>query len=275
MLCHNLIFSENFSKMSYAVVAVPAAPMRRKPRHQSEMTNQLLFGDMVKILKKKKGLWVKVRALGDDYEGWMTNTLLITANEGQAKTPAAHYTTGFLNLIELAGETMHLPMGCFLPGFTAGEGSIGDRLFNYSGEFAQRTLPALHADAIIPLTRKWLNAPYLWGGKTIFGVDCSGFVQIIFRILGVDLPRDAWQQAQSGEVVTKLKDAQCGDLVFFDDREEIVHVGILLGPDTIIHASGKVRMDKIDKKGIINTETGKRTHSLRVIKRIGGTTPTP
>ena len=86
-------------------------------------------------------------------------------------------------------------------------------------------------------------------------------------MMGIDLPRDAWQQAQEGETVKKLKDAVCGDLAFFDDKEEIVHVGILLGPEQIIHSSGKVRIDTIDKKGIINSDTGKRSHSLRVIKR--------
>ena len=101
----------------------------------------------------------------------------------------------------------------------------------------------------------------------MFGVDCSGFVQVNFKMMGIDLPRDAWQQAQEGRMVNKLKETVCGDLAFFDDKEEIVHVGILLGNEQIIHSSGKVRIDTIDKKGIINSDTGKRSHSLRVIKR--------
>jgi len=92
-------------------------------------------------------------------------------------------------------------------------------------------------------------------------------VQVSYKMMGIDLPRDAWQQAQEGDAVRKLGDAQCGDLAFFDDKEEIIHVGILLGDDRIIHASGKVRIDNIDKKGIVNSDTGKRTHFLRVIKR--------
>jgi cell wall-associated NlpC family hydrolase len=107
----------------------------------------------------------------------------------------------------------------------------------------------------------------MWGGRTIFGVDCSGFVQVNYKMMGVDLLRDAWQQAQQGKTVKKLKEAVCGDLAFFDDKEEIVHVGILLGPEQIIHASGKVRIDTIDKKGIVHGHTGRRTHLLRSIKR--------
>ncbi|RYG40483.1 MAG: NlpC/P60 family protein, partial [Chitinophagaceae bacterium] len=123
------------------------------------------------------------------------------------------------------------------------------------------------AELVIQLTADWLNAPYLWGGRTILGVDCSGFAQTIFRLMGIQLPRDAWQQAQFGQTVRKLKESVCGDLAFFNDREEIVHVGILLGGGRIIHSSGKVRIDQIDKKGIINTDTGKYSHYLRVIKR--------
>jgi gamma-D-glutamyl-L-lysine dipeptidyl-peptidase len=114
---------------------------------------------------------------------------------------------------------------------------------------------------------RWLNAPYMWGGRTVLGVDCSGFVQVNYKMMGIDLPRDAWQQAQEGKAVKKLKDAQTGDLAFFNDKEEIVHVGILLNNEQIVHASGKVRIDLIDRKGIINADTGKRTHQLEAIRR--------
>jgi hypothetical protein len=254
--------------MSYAIVSVPVAALRRKARHQSEMTNQLLFGDAVRILKKKKGIWVKVRSLGDEYEGWTTTTLLQEVNEGDAKTLHPYFTAGLLNQISIGGATMQLPMGCFLPNLTAGEGSFGENLFHFDGEVGVRNQTQVNDELIHSLTKRWLNTPYLWGGKTLMGVDCSGFVQVNFRMMGIELPRDAWQQAQTGENIEKLKDAQCGDLAFFDDREEIVHVGILLGDNKIIHASGKVRIDTMDKKGIINSETGKRTHSLRVIKRV-------
>jgi cell wall-associated NlpC family hydrolase len=162
---------------------------------------------------------------------------------------------------------MQIPLGSSLPGFKDGSGNLNAISYSVEGNYKDRNEPQPGEELIKQLTFPWLNAPYLWGGRTILGVDCSGFVQVNYKMMGIDLPRDAWQQAQEGRTVKKLKDAVCGDLAFFDDKEEIVHVGILLGNDRIIHSSGKVRIDSIDKKGIIQNDTGKRTHSLRLVKR--------
>jgi gamma-D-glutamyl-L-lysine dipeptidyl-peptidase len=253
--------------MDYAVVSVPAAPVRRKARHQREMVNQLLFGETVKVLKEKGDLWVKVCSLHDEYEGWMTNTLLQEINEKDAKKVSEFVTTDLLNTILINEKKMNIPFGSSLPGFANGKGKLNDLEYNFSGNFINRKDVHPGSNMIQLLTAPWLNAPYLWGGRTIFGVDCSGFVQVNYKMMGIDLSRDAWQQAQQGATVKKLKDAVCGDLAFFDDKEEIVHVGILLNAEQIIHASGKVRIDTIDKKGITNSDTGKRTHLLRSIKR--------
>lgn len=253
--------------MEYAIVSVPAAPMRRKPRHQREMVSQLLFGEAVQVLREKGELWVKVQSLHDGYEGWMTRTLLAEVSENEAKSAAKAITTGFINTIQLNGQSMHLPMGASLPGLNNGKGKIGVLEYEYNGQATNPSIEKPGGELIESLARQWLNAPYCWGGRTLFGVDCSGFVQVNFKMMGIALPRDAWQQAQDGHTVKKLRDAQKGDLAFFDDKEEIVHVGILLDNEHIIHASGKVRVDAIDKKGIINSDTSARTHRLRAIKR--------
>jgi cell wall-associated NlpC family hydrolase len=139
--------------------------------------------------------------------------------------------------------------------------------YTFSGTFIKRNEQKAGEALIRQLSAAWLNAPYLWGGRTILGVDCSGFVQVVYKMMGIDLPRDAWQQAQEGTPVRKFNEAKAGDLAFFNNKEDIVHVGILLGEGKIIHASGKVRIDTITKKGVINDENGKKGLRLEALRR--------
>ncbi len=253
--------------MKYAIVNVPVAALRRKPRHPKEMVNQLLFGETVQVLKTKGDAWVKVKSLHDDYEGWMTLSLLEETDEITALQKPVFVTAGLLTRISQDSQVMHIPIGASLPNFTEGTCMINKQAFFVEGLVLNRMEHPASSVLIDKLVQPWLNAPYLWGGRTPLGVDCSGFVQVNFKLMGIDLPRDAWQQAQYGEPVESINEAKPGDLVFFDDKEEIVHVGILLNKETVIHASGKVRIDPIDKKGIINAQTGKRTYRLKAIRR--------
>ena len=138
----------------------------------------------------------------------------------------------------------------------------------FNGAIWDAANAAFSDDSIQTIANKFINTPYLWGGRSVFGIDCSGFVQQVYRFFNKSLPRDAYEQATVGEVVGFLQEVQCGDLAFFDNEEgRIIHVGILFNSDTIIHSAGKVRVDKIDTMGIVNTDTGERTHKLRIIKR--------
>ena len=260
--------------MEYAIVAVPAAAVRRKPDHRQEMVNQLLFGESVQVLKSKKNGWSKIRSLHDNYDGWVTNSLLQPADKVTATTPAGFVSAGLLSNISFDQKQLTIPIGSSLPLFTAqpgglsGNGTIGSSSYHFSGPFIERNKQPADDLLLQELCKPWMNVPYLWGGRTPLGIDCSGFVQLIFKLMGIDLHRDAWQQAAEGRAVKKLANSQPGDLVFFSRKKTISHVGILLGENRIIHCSGRVKTDLVDKKGIADPLVRERTSALHSIRRI-------
>ena len=251
--------------MKYYICTVPAAAIRKKASHKTEMTNQLLFGETMELKKKKKG-WFRIRSVPDQYEGWIRSNQVELVNE-QVVHDNSWVATDLFNTVTIDENKMYIPIGSSLPGYNEHNGIIGNRKYRSTGNCFSRNTIKPDEHLIQRLTQPWLNAPYLWGGRTPLGVDCSGFVQVIYKMMGIDLKRDAWQQAKQGKRVKDLNDAKCGDLAFFNDEEEIVHVGILLSNSVIIHASGKVRIDKINKNGIKNSDTGKRSHRLKSIRR--------
>ncbi len=252
--------------MEFGICTVAAAPVRKEAAHRSEMVNQLLFGETMMTLDIK-GEWLKVRSLYDGYEGWLTEHLVSEVPETLATSELQYIAKGLTNPVTLPDQLINAPMGAHLTAYDAETRLLWNEDYKYHGTFRDLSKP-VSPDQLDHLVQAWINAPYLWGGKTFMGVDCSGFVQTIFKVLGVKIKRDAWQQAEQGSEVKNLKDAKKGDLAFFTNPEgRVVHVGILIDPDTIVHASGKVRKDRLDEKGITSRETGKRTHQLFSVKR--------
>lgn len=253
--------------MEYAICTVAAAPVRKEPSHKVEMVNQLLFGETMQVLEVKEE-WLRIRSTYDDYEGWLTHHLIWEIDKQIALQPLEYVSVSALNLVLVSGSTMHVPTGSHLTSFHPNKEQLWNENFEYHGS-VKNINGVFNGYSIIASAMEWLNAPYLWGGKTIMGVDCSGFVQTVFKLFGIKLYRDAYQQAEQGSQISKLRNVREGDLAFFQNEAgKVIHVGILMNNNKIIHASGKVRIDEIDEEGIINSENGKRTHRLHSIRRM-------
>ena len=254
--------------MSYAVCCVPVAPLRIEPDHKSEMVSQLLFGECCIITVTDKNGWVKIVNKLDAYTGWCQQSHFQEIDDEHYYFEENDFTADWINEIDYNGHLMWVPFGSSLTAMKNGSVFWRKNTVNYTGKLWNPLTAKCDAKNVKQLAYKFLNTTYLWGGKSVFGIDCSGFTQTVYKLLNIHLLRDAQQQATQGDLVGFLSQAHCGDLAFFDDAEgRIIHVGILLNENEIIHAAGKVRVDKIDSQGIINTDTGLRTQRLRIIKR--------
>lgn len=248
-----------------AVCCVPVSPIRAADSHKSEMVSQLLFGEMVTVLERGNGLWTRISCDYDKYEGWVTNNHL---TEPPYQHAPLHLTADWSNEVMFNGHPMHVSFGSELRGLVNGQAEWGKYNWSYKGNHLDPQHARRTEKNILKVAFMFINTPYLWGGRSVFGIDCSGFTQVVYKSLGSPLLRDAYQQAMQGEVVGFLQEAKTGDLAFFDNDEgKITHVGILINEHEIIHSSGKVRVDKIDSQGIVNVDTNERTHRLRIIKR--------
>jgi hypothetical protein len=252
--------------MRFAICIVSAAPLRKEASHRSEMISQLLFGETMEVLEEKEE-WLKIKCTYDGYEGWLTYHLVTEVDEKIAISETSCVSTGLLNPLTLPKELVNLPLGSSLTGYDEETRLLWDGKHKYHGTF-RNVKNRISADLLIQTIQHWNNAPYLWGGRTFLGVDCSGFVQVTFKVLGIKLLRDAYQQATQGTAVA-LKNANIGDVAFFNNEAgRITHVGIILDGNRIVHASGKVRIDVINNEGIFNKELQKQTHTLHSIKRV-------
>lgn len=238
--------------MRYGICTLSVVPMRKDASHTSELVSELLFNDIYKIIEENEE-WLKIQCMYDSYEGWIRKLQHheITENEYNEYLVKNKY---IINVPTIFHDNKIL--------------SFGSKVFeNVDG--AIPLSKTFDAEMFIKSALQMLNVPYRWGGKSVMGIDCSAFVQLCAKIAGYKLPRDASQQVVFGETVNNLNEAESGDLVFFDnENHKVIHVGILLSNNTVIHASGKVRIDKIDEIGIYNNDLKKHTHHLCSIKRL-------
>lgn len=252
----------------YGICNLSIVSLYLEPLHTSEMINQLVFGEHFQVIEKNKN-WSKIKLAFDNYEGFIDNKQYEEISEElytQLSKEKKHFVGELIDFItDDKNSLTTVPLGAHLPLFANNSFTINNSSFIYEGKVNSGTLPK---NAIIQTAFLFLNVPYLWGGKTPFGIDCSGFTQTVYKLCGYNLPRDAKQQVNKGETLSFIEESEPGDLAFFDDEDgNIIHVGIVMNDYNIIHAYGKVRIDKLDHSGIYNIDTHKHTHKLRVIKR--------
>ena len=246
--------------MILGICNLSIVPVRIVDSDKSEMINQLIYGDIIEILEEKEK-WVKIKSVFDDYIGWIDKKQYFKIDDNitlDLNKPV--YSIDLVEFIENNNnELVTIPIGSDISNIS---------LMNH--KFDGKTISGKNNRiSIVNTALSFLNSPYLWGGKTPFGIDCSGFTQMVYKINGYKLSRDAKDQANQGETLSFIEESEAGDLAFFNnDQGDIIHVGIILQNNHIIHASGKVRIDRIDHSGIYNNDLNKHTHSLRYIKKI-------
>ena len=248
--------------MQYGICNLSIVPLRYEPNDTSELVSQVLYGETFKVIEQRKK-WSKIRLAFDKYEGWIDNKQYVEINEAYYESlnkEAPALSTDLVEFIEDENQQLFaVPLGTSLNGLSLLKHHYDGNSINTKNEKSN----------LIQTAFLYLNSPYLWGGKTPFGIDCSGFTQMVYKLNGYKLLRDASQQATQGEALSFIEESEPGDLAFFDNNEGvIIHVGIIMKDNYIIHAHGKVRIDRLDHSGIYNVDKQTHTHKLRVIKKI-------
>lgn len=241
-------------------------PLRSGPSHKTEMLSQVLFGERYTIADRA-GSWIKIETIFDGYRGWIDSEHLLHSTEYQHVD--GHVLNRSLPCFRDDDTKLVLEAGCeiFNPDFEKKTFSVGKRQYRTSAEFSDKFVTA--AESLPETALKFINSPYIWGGRLPSGIDCSGLTQLVYKIHGISIPRDSLDQAEAGRNIDFTDAAEPGDLVFFDnERGKISHVGMIVSKGLVIHASGRVRVDSFDHQGIFRREINGYSHKLRLIRRI-------
>ena len=249
---------------SIGITSVAIAPLRALDRDDSEQTSQILAGEHIEILEKGRGEWLKIKSLYDNYIGWADGRQFNFNVESTSHACMLNSTMSKW-IVESSGEELWLPAGSLLTSNKEGEYLMSGAVINPCD--IDNTIGEKQ-ESLSKTALKFLKAPYQWSGRTVSGIDCSGLSQIVAKLNGINIPRDASQQVKSGVAVDWDMRGE-NDLAFFANKKgAITHVGILTSEDGIIHASGYVRVDKLTADGIFNDSEDRLTHKLTCLRRV-------
>lgn len=274
----------------YAIVLHSVVPVRLEPREGAEQETQLLFGEVCQITETLPR-WYKIRNEADGEEGYVDAIMVTPLSDEEHTSYAASWTSSTARVklpmtyavSENNQQTIPLTLGTRLPSYKDGQFEVLGVSFRIDSAAVAAEPLSLNQTTLMQVMRFLLNTPYLWGGKNAMGLDCSGMTQTVMSLFGINLPRNASQQAKCGEEVKSLSEAKAGDLVFFDHADpdcdgslphnctgdtRITHVGLLLDSERVIHCSGRVKIERIDERGIASTERQGYTHHLAAIRRM-------
>lgn len=247
-------------KDAYCLVSI--APLRASADDGSEIISQLLFGELVEVHSIDRP-WAKIRTISDGYEGYIDHkhVSFLTQKEARRWSEGLSYLKDREAILHTPWGKQRICRGSFLPENET-EFSIGSDKFTLESESSEKL------NTLLDYAEDYLNTPYLWGGKSPYGIDCSGITQVIYRFFGWNLPRDCYEQVHHGQEI-EFDDIQAGDLAYFKNKTgKVTHVGILDGNGGIIHASGHVRRDVFRQDGIYREDIESLTHPLFIIKRL-------
>lgn len=257
--------------MKYAVCSSAVGCIRNSASHKSELLSQILFGELVEILEEKGLRWAKIHSIEDDIVGWTARNELTIITDKQLE----QYQQDFAFVFDLFQPAMDgsyfvpLTFGARLPLFDGMSCAIDKKSFTYSGQALSSSQLKQDRAMVQKIALKLLNVPYLWGGRSVLGMDGPAFTQLVYRMCNIKLPRQVDLQINKGEGVSFVELAQVGDIAFFENfKGKIVHCGVVLPDNKVIHAHGKVRIDTLDHYGIQNKAEGRYSHRLRIIKRL-------
>ena len=249
-------------------------PVRTEPREGAEQSTQMLFGELCTVLEQKNR-WNRVKLNVDGQEGWVDAKMITPMSEDEYHSYSEALPSAAMVVFPMAyamsennGQTIPLTAGTRLTRYKEGRFEVLGVGFRIDPNMVRVQPYEMNQENLLIAVRFFLNIPYLWGGKNAMGMDCSGFTQTVMALFGKNVLRNASEQATQGEAVASLKEAQAGDLVFFDHEDgKISHVGIVIDPERVIHCSGRVKVEKLDESGIFSAETGEYTHHLVAIRR--------